>query len=374
MGFFAVVRANPTDDFSIVECHINLWCLAGLLKRRVFFLDVGLRLRAGEKAISTFEMALPFGIYGKEADGFKDLHSLFGDDDVCQLVFGRHVDRQGQKLKYQSSNLGLTEIQPVDFDLAQCKLVDEYSGQDYSYWSLKLSNSISKDPDSYIRVRFRIRNAGRTWTWKKSGLAKNGALIDLRVADLRETTFEECWMAFRDKIISIGKLNIFVIAPTWLQLRAISPPYHYMRLFEGRIWEKYLRRAVDLRRREKLVIYQWRNNSKAVNASNPFHVFLDLSQEFGLFRLGNHLRTAFLVSIFLTILTLLVLLYPSYSGLIERTKNTLYSFTVLTIVGGLVALVWKIFKDAEKFQKLTKSLRNRFLKYEARKFKSKMNS
>jgi hypothetical protein len=262
----------------------------------------------------------------------------------------------------------------VDFDLAQCKLVDEYSGQDYSYWSLKLSNSISKDPDSYIRVRFRIRNAGRTWTWKKSGLAKNGALIDLRVADLRETTFEECWMAFRDKIISIGKLNIFVIAPTWLQLRAISPPYHYMRLFEGRIWEKYLRRAVDLRRREKLVIYQWRNNSKAVNASNPFHVFLDLSQEFGLFRLGNHLRTAFLVSIFLTILTLLVLLYPSYSGLIERTKNTLYSFTVLTIVGGLVALVWKIFKDAEKFQKLTKSLRNRFLKYEARKFKSKMNS
>jgi hypothetical protein len=99
MGFFAVVRANPTDDFSIVECHINLWCLAGLLKRRVFFLDVGLRLRAGEKAISTFEMALPFGIYGKEADGFKDLHSLFGDDDVCQLVFGRHVDRQGQKLK-----------------------------------------------------------------------------------------------------------------------------------------------------------------------------------------------------------------------------------------------------------------------------------
>jgi hypothetical protein len=377
MGFFAVVRTNPTDDFSVVECHINLWCLAGLLKRRVFFFDVGLRLRAGVRDVSTIEMALPFGIYGKEANGFEDLQPLFRDDAVCQLVFGRQVDREGQKLRYQSSNSGPTEIQTVDLDIAQCKRLDEYSGHDFSYWSLKLSSNIKRNPDSYIRLRFRVRNAGRTWIWKRSGLAKNGALIDLRVTDIRETTVEESWMAFRDRIASIEMLNFFVIAPSWLQLRSSSPSHHYMRLFEGRIWEKYLRRAVDLRRNEKLVIYQWRNSRGTVSASNPFHAFLDLSQEFGLLRLGNHLRVAFFVTIFLTLLTLIVRSYPSYSNQIQQTINALYSSKFLTITGltGLLgALVWVLFRYVDKFQKLTKNLRNRFLKFEERIFRLIMHS
>ena len=380
MGFCAVIRTTPGDDFTVAECHINLWSLAGIFKRRRFFLDVGLRLRAGDKEVSAIELALPLGIYGKEAHGLEDLYDLMLDTNVSQLIFGGHVevDREKSRLRYDSSTLGPREIELAALDLPSCKRNSGYSGKEFSYWLLQLNAPIRREPDTYLRVRFKVRNLGRTWIWKKSGLARNGALLDLRVTDLRESYVETEWRPSPDKLVPIDNLRLFVIAPSWLQLRAVSPPYHYMRLFEGRVWEKYLKRAVDLRRREKLVIYQWRNKQEvAVSPANPFHAFIDFSQEFGLFRLGNHIRTALLVVLFVSVVAFLKLSFPRYAKFVETLTQTVLSsrvFTATFLIALIGGMIWVLFRYVERFQKLLKHLRNRFLAFEERRFRRKMQS
>ena len=181
MAFFAVVRTNPGDDFTVAECHLNLWSLAGLFRRRRFFLDVGLRLRGGEREVSTIELALPVGIYGKEAHGLEDLYDLMLDTNISQLIFGGHVeiDRERSRLRYESSTLGAREIELATLDLPSCKRNEGYSGENFSYWMLQLNAPLRRQSDTYVRVRFKVQNLGRTWIWKKSGLARNGALLDL---------------------------------------------------------------------------------------------------------------------------------------------------------------------------------------------------
>ena len=151
-----------------------------------------------------------------------------------------------------------------------------------------------------------------------------------------------------------------------------------MRLFEGRVWEKYLNRAVDRRRKEKLIIYQWRNKPGVpVSPADPFHAFIDLSQEFGLFRIGNHLRTAFLVVLFVSILATLRLSYPSYARYIEVMVDKILSsrvFTATFIMVFLGGAIWLLFKHVERFRKLLKNFRNWFLAFEERHFRRKMQN
>src|SRR2546421_9848880 len=119
MSFFAIVRTDPTNDFEVIECHLNLWSLAGLFRRRRFCLDIGLRLKAGQNQVSNIDIAIPLGIYGKEARGLEDLHSLLLDSNINQLIFGRQVELVGatSKLKYNSSTLGETELELGKLDL-----------------------------------------------------------------------------------------------------------------------------------------------------------------------------------------------------------------------------------------------------------------
>lgn len=378
MSYFAIVRAAPADDFSVIECHLNVWSLAGLFKRRMFCLDVGLRLRAGKTEVFSIDIAVPMGTYGKEAHGLRDLHSQLLDTNIDKLIFGRNVEVVGDRprLKYESSTLGPTELELIKLDVPNCKRNEEYSGHAFSYWSIHFTSPLRNDPDSYLRMRFKVQNLGRTWIWKKSGLAKNGALMDLRITDLRESYDDTGWTPSADMLVPIESLNLFAIVPSSLQLRAVSPPYYYMRLFEGRVWEKYLNRAVDRRRKEKLVIYQWRSpKDESISPANPFHAFIDLSEEFGLIRLGNHFRTALVILLFIFTASVIARSYSNHVGFLERFIQTLLSgrtITVTAVFAFLGSIVWLLFRNVERFQKVFKDIRNKFLLFEERHFRKRM--
>jgi hypothetical protein len=163
-----------------------------------------------------------------------------------------------------------------------------------------------------LRIRFPMRTLGRTWIWMRS---RRGALIDIRVADIREivvpTEVGAKIAAYGEQFVAIENLRVFVIVPAYLLSRATSPTPHYMRLFEGRVWGKYMGgRAVDLWRSEKLMIYQWRSDTRIDtkdNATDPFRAFLVLTKESGLLSFPNHLLIATLV-----VLGVLLILHPEY--------------------------------------------------------------
>lgn len=308
MGFFAVVR-DQDQPFEVELCHLNLWSLAGLF-RRAFFWDVGLQLKADDdKPLSKFSLALPFST---ESGGMKDLSDSLKSPGVSELIFGTSVSISGSEIKYMKGDgtvdLVLGQISEPDSDREKKR-----SSSTFSYWNLTLAEPIPPGQRRYIRVRFEVYNLGRTWIWKPFN---SGAIIDLRVADLRETISIQPWNDLKSRIIPVADLYLFVVAPSWLQHASSSPALKYMRLLEGRVWENYLGRKTDFFQLEKMVIYYWRKGSvrapgDASEASesrkeaktdtvSPFRAFLDLDKTNVISAAGNLVLT--MIAVFLAVL------------------------------------------------------------------------
>ena len=305
MGFFAVVREQE-QPFEVEVCHLNLWSLAGLF-RRSFFWDVGLSLKANDHIpLSHFGLALPFST---EPGGMRDLSNSLKTPEISELVFGTSVTISGAEIKYIKED-GTVDLVLSQVSTNQSNKLKERSGKTFSFWNIKLSEPIPAGEKKYVRIRFDVYNLGRTWIWKPF---KGGAILDLRVADLRETIIFEEWDDLENRIVPIDDLYLFVVAPSWLQHASSSPQLRYMRVLEGRVWENYLRRKTDFFRLEKMVIYYWRRGStpseknrahpeslKRTNTITPFRAFLDLNKSNVISAVGNFVLTV--IAVFLAAL------------------------------------------------------------------------
>lgn len=378
MAYFAIVREHAEDTFEVSACHINFWLLPATFRRRVFVCDIGLRLKAIDRELTTFGIALPLGTYDLDANGLEDLFELMKNPIVAELVFGKPVSFNNSRVKY-SSLIGDTEtetelnITPISEGDTQIK--KHLSGKTFTYWSVKLEEAVRPGPvDSYVRLRFKVRNVGRVWTWKTSNLIRVGALLDIRTSDIRGSYVENVsWRKHQNRIAKIDRLSVFAIVPAWLQLRATSPDYHYMRIFEGRVWEPYLARPFDLKRKEKLIIYQWRSD-RPIDTNHPHRVLLDLNNEFRLPRIANTLLVLILISVWL--LFAVVVVAKVDTNLRQAIANVQPSIKGITIIGILTSvgvLGWNLYRHWERFKQTATNLRNKFLKREQSKLKRNVN-
>ena len=288
MAFFAIIKDHD-DSFEVLQCHINIWCLGGIFGHSNFVWDVGLRLKGTtDKKVTKIYVAFPFGT---DSNTIEDLHDRLIHQHTAELVFGGPVKIDGDQITYDERPVALGRID-------SSKRVEEKCGSDYSFWEIAISPPLAKDKELYFRIRLKIARCGSTWVWKRSLGRKNGALVDLRVSDVREAVAVGSWGAFRDRIVPIDKLNLLVIAPDFLQMRAVSPVLRYMRLLESRAWEYYLGQSPNILDRRRLIIYHWRSEKGApVDVKNPFLAFLDLSRDYGFIRPANHVRSAILIVI-----------------------------------------------------------------------------
>lgn len=278
MGYFAVISDGDEAAFRVSECHINFWSLGGL-GHRVFQFDVGLRLIAS-KPFSLVKMVIPLGT---NPNGWHDLAEVIRTPSISELIFGGPAPAT------------VANVLKAERDEA-------LSGKAYSFWTLRLASEVQTE--AYVRVRFDVVDRGREWIWKRVGLATSGAIVDLRVAETREAVNVEAWQALKNKIVPIEELNLFVMAPSTLQLKVTSPIPRYIRLLEGRAWGSYIGRAPDLFRTGKLIVYYWRHKSTEdvppIDVDNPFRAFLDLDKQDLLTTFGN--RTQALLLVFATVL------------------------------------------------------------------------
>jgi hypothetical protein len=379
MAYFAIVRDNAEDKFEVAACHINLWLLPATFRRRVFVCDIGLRLRAVDKELSTFGIALPVGTYDVDANGLEDLFELMKNPVVAELVFGKPVSSNNSRIKYSSLINGAlkeTELNLTPISEGDTQIKKHLSGKTFTYWSIKLEEAIKPNPiDSYVRLRFKVRNVGRVWTWKTANFTRVGALLDIRTSDVRGSYVENVsWRKHQSRIAKIDRLSVFAIVPSWLQLRATSPEYYYMRIFEGRVWEPYLARPFDLNRKEKLVIYQWRSD-RAIDTNNPHRVLLDLNNDFKLVKIANSLLVLIFVSLWVLV-AVVVFTRSDTTNVTEAIANVLPSLKSITVFGILTAVAvvgWNLYRHWERFKQTATRFRNWFLRREQNKLKSDVN-
>lgn len=301
MAFFAVIREKSEDSFTIAECHINLWSLGGIL---------------GHRVLLGCSPALPFGT---RDDAITDLRDRILDQSSGRLIFAGPVRVDGDTIDYGKGPLRLGRV-----ILGDTKRVEARSGKDHSVWTVRFAPALKTGERMYLRLRFAVANPGQIWIWKRSLLARNGALVDIRVSELRETVTVPDWMAFQDHI----------------QARAINPQTQYIRLLEGRVWERYLGRPAEWFDRRRLIIYHWQvaKENESVAPANPFRAFLDLSREFGHVRFGHHVRSA-VVMLLLVGLTVYVILPvgPSVgNAVLEFTASQKRTLSIAGVLGTVV--------------------------------------
>lgn len=228
MGFFAVLRDPDDEAFKVLECHVNLWSLAALVGR-TFYWDVGLRIgSAAGKPVAKIQLALPFGTFPPEEAGIEDLRDRILNPQTAHLIFGRPIKTDGETIDW-----GKGRVRIVNVPRSDAERLPNRSGRDFPFWKLKLTPPIAGQTEGYLRIRFPVKNPGRLWRWKRSLFARNGALVDVRLYDVREAHNVAEWQAYEHLMVEMEKLNVFVIAPSLLQHRGVSPPLHYLRLLEG---------------------------------------------------------------------------------------------------------------------------------------------
>ena len=347
MGFFGVLKPDGSlVDFEVVHCHLNLWCLGGILGHRNFFFDVGLRVIVrGDQPLTEFDLALPFGTAD---DAVTDLSPDLEKQAVLQMVFGRPVDTDhaGNAFRINYTHRGDTPgkfVPVIAVPSSSAERVVTRSGKDFSLWSLKPDLAVPSGSEGYFRMRFHVLDIGRMWRWKRFlWFGKNGAVVDFRVADIRDAFDVPDAHSLLQRMVRISELYAFVIAPAMFQQQAVSPPFYNLRLFEGRAWEEYLGAAAYYRRSTNLVIYQWRRQD--IEPARPFRAFLDLNREFGVLTSANHAIgvTAFVAA--LVILIVVVTGPPEIADVVGLIKAL---FAAVVAVGLLKVLsLFKMIRSA----------------------------
>jgi len=341
MSFFAVLKTKDSSPLRVIDCHLNLWSIGGLLNHRLLFFDVGLALEGIDvNGTSVFDLAVPFETLKGE---ILDLGSKLRNQEVLNLIFAGNAKLSASgtqsKIEYGGKTLLL-----YDVDISQSEPIE--NGLGFSTWKIRLASAINKGQQVYVRIRFKVSNSGHTWLWKRSVGAKNGALIDFRVGDVRGTSTANGHLLI-PRVLKIENLYLFVIAPFWLKLQTVSPSLYYIRLLEGKVWQPYLDVATNLFRNEKSVIYQWRKTDVTTD-DDAFHAFLYLGRDSPFVTYFALLRGALLLLITAAVLTYLVQNWPQIILLLQDNFREVGAGGVIAFA---VALLkdWKYVRTAREF-------------------------
>lgn len=286
MGYFAILKSSESSsDFSLPRCHVNVWLLPSALPgRHLLYFDVGFEVQASQAPVDGVEILLPFRLEeGYKRDHFQNCQDLFNEvihDRSSELIFGGTVkslggsSTSGHKLDIG----GGEELTAARIDTGSSGPVSsaEFSASsDSSLFRIKFVSQVPHGESRYFRIRFRV--FGSRPLWKSKGYL-SGAYLDFRISDVRESKHVDHEVALRDRIIPIGRVYFFLMAPEYYQLANCSPQIRYVRVLERHAWRDYLRAASHRRGSVGYLVYYWRSSATAIDSDNPFRTFSDFNR------------------------------------------------------------------------------------------------
>ena len=169
-------------------------------------LDVGVRVLAGEENIERFRVALPARTRGK----VEDLSARVLNPTNAALIFDAEVSiGRNSVVELESSELHVVGIRRVD-----CNQDVGSASRDFSLWTIVPADPIPAGESRYLRFRFDISSAGRTWQWQRQLFGRVGAIVDFRISDVRGTATAPGGEGLLNKIRPIGRATVFVTQST----------------------------------------------------------------------------------------------------------------------------------------------------------------
>jgi hypothetical protein len=265
VGYIAVA-SDARDSVKIQKCHLNVWSLPLLFGRRSTLLDIGLALEVHE-SIDRLTVAVPGSIVD---DRIEDLYERMREPRVAGLIFAADPTIKGDLIDW-----GIGDHRLAQLDLTSCQ-PSKPDHRQFSAWRVAFAEPLSPGDRYYTRFRIHLRPSPRMIGGGRWPVLRRRLTIDLRLADWREAWTVGDAGALTRQIVPIAHADVFVIVPMVYSQAEISPTPKYIRLLEGAVWESYLRRATNLRRTQKLVIYRWSNDD--ISAEEPFRGFLRLTR------------------------------------------------------------------------------------------------
>jgi hypothetical protein len=315
MGFFAISSLGLPTTLEIDACHVSFWVLAKPWYRLFgykYCFDIGIRLTSREP-LRRLRLVLPF-----DADDSKaiDLSDVVLDPTFSPLIFGKPVTVETGHVTYDGPLKGHDTITDRVIAIAGENSAAEalnppHSG--FSIWNIELQEATRPSEPTYIRFRIPARNPWRVWTSKGWGLAKRGIVVDFRISDIRETLLLGHGKTEADHLVPIKQLFLFLVVPSYFVPNHFSPPLHYSRLLEPRVWKRYLADLSSDNDGAKFSIHQWRKTDGSnISVEEPYRAYMDLSREFG--------REVFIYY------GAAIIMAPILVHIIERTAGRLWTF------------------------------------------------
>lgn len=275
MSYFSLLTPeNPDEDgdYCVLDAHINVWSLPGVLWHRPMVIDVGVMFKRAEDKppLRSMPMVVPARVVKQI-----NLSTELGSSATAQLIFGRRFE--------SSDNKRLTLKGPGPVSLVS---VDDKLDVDYHGDLTGVRVALGEVPSGlcYIRVRFVVDGGGTMWRWRRVAGRRDGALIDFRVHDPREGgANRRVQVDFDGRDKPIESLEAFFMLPDSFQLSGENPELEYTRTLEGRRWQEYLNRSPEgLIRRERILVHRWKRtgslDAPAVSAQNPFRGYLQFNR------------------------------------------------------------------------------------------------
>ncbi len=326
MSFFAILDAQEfaeRSNFEVERLHLNLWSLAAVgIHRRMFFLDVGINIRASRHDVKQITVALPFDTREPES-----LHEKVLDRKLASLIFDRQIEVHGDQIRY-----GTTVLNTLEAATHTAEKVETFTQRGFSVWNIPLTKPVPARKSAYIRVRFPISDTGRTWRWTRSRLRRDGAIFDFRISDIRSSRKVPGASELLGRIRPIRSVAAFVMAPLWLHTVTLNPEPRYIRLLEGKVWADYLDRAPELSQRSRLIVYYWRSPGDGpVDAENPMRAFANFQVR------GNTVavRTVALAAVVFVALAWLLYGLPIRTEIIDAIRGLWEGLIKFLLPGGL---------------------------------------
>lgn len=298
MGYFAVLDADSTQGSNspyIERCHLNLWALPGLFPgRRLFYMDIGLEVAAGDAPVSRLQVLLPFrielGRWPDSTDVVQDLFDAVIDPTSAELIFGGPVtmSRAGESYFLEVGDYA-NKMRVIRVNPTASKVVEDHRVRsDSSLIEIVLHEKIAAGETAYCRLR--VRAFGTPPLWRSTRLS-GITTVDFRICDVRESNFVNTERHLRERILDIDRANIFFMAPSNLIAQARSPEFKYLRSLETGAWKRYLEGAAFRGVGGGMLVYYWSHkhvardgaeqqsrSSAPINADNPFRILLSLQR------------------------------------------------------------------------------------------------
>lgn len=283
MGFFAISTLGLQAPLEVEACHLSFWILPKPWFRLfgyTFCFDVGLRLRSATP-VRRLRVVFPFD---SEYSRIFDLSAIVLNQDFSPLIFGKPVTVANGRITYDGPLDGSDAISDRVIAISAKNSSPEETAKaaGFSIWTIELESPTESNEWTYVRFRISAKNPWRVWASKGWGLAKRGAVVDLRVCDIRESLLLGHGKSESAHLLPIKQLFLFLVAPSYFVPNHFSPALHYTRLLEPKVWERYLNSYSPHTDGAKFSIHQWRYTEKEkISVDRPFRAYMDLSREFG---------------------------------------------------------------------------------------------